>query len=126
MGISITITAGDVSLDGQLNDTATAQAVADSLPISGTVNTWGEEIYFATPLALPAEDDARAEMEIGELAYWPEGRALCVFFGPTPASGADGVPRAVGPVNPIGRVRGDATALKSVADGAEIKIEAAD
>lgn len=125
MPVSVIITAGDVSLQAELNDSRTARAVAEALPIAGTVSTWGEEIYFSVPLELPAEEDARAKTEVGELAYWPDGRALCVFFGPTPASGPDGAPKAIGPVNPVGRVRGDAAALTSVADGADITIEAA-
>jgi hypothetical protein len=122
MGTSITITAGDVSLASELNDSATARAVADALPLSGSAKTWGDEIYFSVPLELDAEPDARAEMGVGELAYWPEGRALCIFFGPTPASGPDGGPRAVGPVNPTGRLRDGVDALRSVADGTEITV----
>lgn len=126
MGALVTITAGDVSVTAELNDSASARAVAEALPLSGSVSTWGEEIYFPVPLELPAEDDARAAMEVGELAYWPDGRSVCVFFGPTPASEPGGAPRAVGPVNPIGRVTGDVSAMRSVTDGRDIVIKRAE
>lgn len=126
MGTAITITAGDVSVAAELSDSDSARAVAEALPLSGSVSTWGEEIYFPAPLELPTARDARAEMEVGEIAYWPDGRALCVFFGPTPASEHGGAPRAVGDVNPIGRVTGDASALRSVADGDDIILKSAD
>ncbi|MFP3938237.1 MAG: cyclophilin-like fold protein [Phycisphaerae bacterium] len=126
MGASVTITVGDVSVTAELNDSRSARAIGEALPLSGSVSTWGEEIYFPIPLELPAEDDARAQMEVGELAYWPDGRAVCVFFGPTPASEPGGAPRAVGPVNPVGRVTGAASALRSVNDGDDIVIKRAD
>ncbi|MGC9453504.1 MAG: cyclophilin-like fold protein [Phycisphaerae bacterium] len=125
MGTPITITSGDVSVAAELSDSPSARAVSEALPLSGSANTWGEEIYFPVPLEMPAEDDARADMEIGELAYWPDGRAACIFFGPTPASDPGGRPRAIGPVNPIGRVTGDVSALRSVADGDDIILEPA-
>jgi hypothetical protein len=67
------------------------------------------------------EHDARAEVEIGELAYWPMGKAFCIFFGPTPVS-RDDKPRAYSPVNVFGRVLGDATAFKGITNGARIRV----
>ena len=106
MGQAIRITAGDVSLQAELNDSPVAAAILAALPIEASGNRWGEEIYFSIPVHEKGAPDARADMEVGELAYWPPGNAFCIFFGPTPASDGD-QPRAASPVNPIGRVVDD-------------------
>lgn len=120
----VTITAGKVSLPATLNDTASALAVARALPIEARANCWGDEIYFEIPVKLEESGDARAEMQVGELAYWAPGSAFCVFFGPTPVSQGS-APRAASPVNPLGHVDGDATAFKAVRSGEKVRIEAA-
>ena len=117
----ITITAGSVSLDAELNDSPTAQAIWDALPITGRANTWGDEIYFEIPVRAEQSPDARADVEVGELGYWPVGHAFCIFFGPTPVSSGD-EPRAASPVNILGRVLGDATALRQVPSGSTVKL----
>jgi hypothetical protein len=117
----IVITAGDVTLRAKLDDTPTARLVWDALPIDGRANVWGDEIYFGIPVEADLEPDARAEVTVGELAYWPAGRAFCVFFGPTPAS-VDEEPKAASPVNILGRVLGDATRLRGVEQGARVRI----
>jgi hypothetical protein len=124
MGESIRITFGDVSLAAELSDSPTAEAVFRALPFQGPGNRWGEEIYFAIPVHEKTAPDARAEMEVGELAYWPPGRAFCIFFGPTPSSDGE-QPRAASPVNPIGRIVDDAQALGEAADGVTIFVERA-
>jgi len=124
MAQSIRITAGDVSLAAELNDSPSAAAILAALPIEASGSRWGEEIYFSIPVKEKAAPDARADMEVGELAYWPPGNAFCIFFGPTPASDGD-APRAASPVNPVGHVVDDATALTSVPDGATVRIEEA-
>jgi len=103
----ITINAGEIEVEAELNDSETADRIYAALPLQGSANLWGDEIYFEIPLEIAAEADAREEMEAGELAYWPEGRAFCIFFGPTPVS-TDDRPKAYSPVNVIGRVVGDA------------------
>ena len=122
MTTPIRISAGDVSVEAELNDSPTAAAVLDALPIEESGNRWGDEIYFSIPVTQPLASDARADMQVGELAYWPPGQAFCIFFGPTPASDSD-APRAASPVNPIGRVVGDAKSLKTVPDGCTVRIE---
>ena len=117
----IQITAGKVNLDATLQENATADAVWEALPLEGQANRWGEEIYFSIPVRLNAADDARQEMEIGELAYWPAGSAFCIFFGPTPVSHGS-APRAYSNVNPFGKVEGDATILIDVEDGEMVKV----
>lgn len=124
MGQSIRITAGDVAVAAELNDSPTAAAIIEALPIEASGNRWGEEIYFSIPVKEQSAPDARADMAVGELAYWPPGNAFCIFFGPTPASDGD-APRAASAVNPIGQVAGDATVLTAVPNGATVRIEKA-
>jgi hypothetical protein len=120
----ILITAGSVTVEADLNDSPTAQAIWEALPIKERGNRWGEEIYFGIPVQQPLAEDARAEMAVGELGYWPPGNAFCIFFGRTPAS-VDDQPRAASPVNPIGQVVDDATVLTKVRDGETVTLEEA-
>jgi uncharacterized protein len=115
MPTSISFRAGSMELNGQLNDSPTARAVLALLPATVRMARWGDEYYGSLPRPLGAAEapDAREEMAVGELAYWPPGNALCLFFGPTPASSGD-EPRAASPVNPIGMLRGDLAALKKL------------
>lgn len=99
----------------------TADAVWSVLPIRGKANRWGDEIYFSIPVNL-GEEEARVEVEIGSIAYWPPGKALCIFFGPTPVS-QQGEPRAYSPVNVFAKILGDATVLRRVCDGDEIVLK---
>jgi len=122
MATQIVIKAAGLSVRAELNESATAKAIELALPIKGTVNRWGQEIYFSIPVDMPAAPDARTEVQVGEIGYWPPGRAFCIFFGRTPAS-IDDEPRAASPVNPIGRVLDDPTQLSAVPDGAEITVE---
>lgn len=117
----ITITTGDVSLSAELGDTKTAQEIWNALPFEGTANTWGDEIYFEIPVVVPQESEAREDVHIGELGYWPVGHAFCIFFGPTPASSGE-QPRAASPVNIFGHVLDDATQLKKISQGTKIYV----
>ena len=118
----IEISSGELTLQAELNESLTAQEIWKKIPLEGRANTWGDEIYFEVPVVMDQESDARAEVEVGELGYWPVGRAFCIFFGPTPVS-TDERPRASSPVNVIGRVRGDARLFKLVRDGDLIRID---
>jgi len=120
--LRIKITSGNLTASAELNDSPTARAIWDALPLDARANTWGDEIYFAIPVKVTQEPDAREIVQMGELAYWTPGHAFCIFFGPTPASRGDEI-RAASAVNIIGAVQGDARVFKKVKDGAEIKIE---
>jgi hypothetical protein len=121
MGRIIRIKASPIEAAAELNDTRTAQAIWDALPIKGHVNLWGEEIYFPIPLALELEAGQEL-VTVGDLGYWPQGNALCIFFGPTPISRGDEI-RPASRVTVFGKVIGDATAFKTVASRTEITIE---
>ncbi len=120
MGRRIRISTASNEVQAELNDTRTAQAIWHSLPIRGRANLWGQEIYFSIPVSL--EPDSGQELvSLGDLGYWPEGKAFCVFFGPTPISGKGEI-RPASPVNVFGKVIGDARVLGQVKAGAEIKV----
>jgi hypothetical protein len=124
MSQKILIKAGNVTTEGVLNDTPTANAIWENLPLTGKANIWGDEIYFATPVKEELEPTAKEVVERGDLGYWPPGRAFCIFFGPTPAStGAEIRPASA--VNIIGRVEGDPTVFKKVKEGARVQIDPA-
>jgi hypothetical protein len=118
----ITIVVGSLRVEAQLNDSSTAELIWNSLPVEGSANTWGDEIYFSIPVKADLEETARDKMEKGELAYWPPGMAFCIFFGPTPMSTGDEI-RAASAVNPIGEIAGDAAVFRTVKDGATVRIE---
>ena len=120
MGKRIRILAGAVEAEAELNNTATAEAIWQALPIEGRANLWGDEIYFSIPVRLQLE----AGQEVvgsGDLGYWPKGNAFCLFFGPTPASHGNEI-RPASPVTVFGRIMGDPAILKKVATGTEITV----
>jgi uncharacterized protein len=117
----IVITVGTVTLRAELNDSKTAEAIWNQLPIQSKASIWGDEVYFEIPVDVAQATDARADVEIGTLAYWPVGRAFCIFYGPTPASTGT-QPRAYSPVNIIGRVAGDASQLRGMAHGTPVRV----
>ena len=118
----ITITSGEVAVTARLVESETAELVWDALPLEATVSTWGDEIYFRTPVSAGESPDSRAVQEVGAVAYWPSGQALCLFFGPTPASTGN-EPRAISPVNPVGMIEDDPQVLRSIGQGAGILVE---
>ena len=117
---NIKIVVGEVEAVGRLYQTATALKVWEALPITAKANTWGDEIYFGIPVEAGPED-ARETVEMGDIAYWPEGSALCIFYGQTPISQGDEI-RPASPVNVIGQVEGDATVFKDTVAGARVTI----
>ena len=117
----ITVTAGSVLVAATLNDSSTAEALWNALPLEASANTWGDEIYFRVAVQVDEEDGASDVVDMGALAYWPPGQALCLFFGRTPASRGDEI-RAASAVNVIGSVEGDATVLKHVESGARVVV----
>lgn len=121
--MNIQITADNVTVQAELYETPTGKAIAAALPISGTVNRWDGEIYFSIPVAAELESDSRDVLEAGELAFWPPGKAFCIFFGATPASQSDEC-RAASAVNVFGKVSGDLSGLWDVKDGSPVRIEA--
>ena len=112
---------GSFKVEALLNDSMTTQMIMEGLPIESVVNLWGDEIYFETPVMAALEGEGITEVTLGDVAYWPPGRALCIFFGPTPLSEGDRIIPA-GPVNLIGRIIGETGPLKQVEDREIVKM----
>jgi hypothetical protein len=121
MGNKIRITAGEIEAEAELNNTRTAQEIWQALPIKGRVNLWGDEIYFSIPVSLQLEAGQEL-VNVGDLGYWPDGNAFCIFFGATPVS-QGGEIRPASPVTVFGKIIGNAAILRKVAAGTKIAIK---
>lgn len=117
----IRIRANTIEVTAELNDTKTAEAIWEALPIRSQVSLWGQEIYFSIPIHLELEKGQEL-VDIGDLGYWPPGSVFCIFFGPTPTSRGEEI-RPASPVSVFGKVVGDAKVLSQIKQGAEITVE---
>jgi hypothetical protein len=122
--MKIIIKAEPVEITADLNDSNTAKAIWNALPITGQANLWGDEIYFRIPVHIEPEN-GKELVEKGELGFWPEGDAFCIFFGPTPMSKGNEI-RPASAVNVFGQVNGDTSVFKNVRSGTKIYIERSD
>ncbi len=121
----IRITAGAATVEAELRKTPTAKAIERALPLTGRADRWGGEIYFEIPVTAELEADSREVLLPGEIGYWPEGRCMCIFLGPTPASEGEEI-RPASAVNVFGHLKGSWEGLKSVPVGTEIHVERVD
>ena len=121
MNRTISITIQNQRFTARLNDSPAATQLLEALPLKLRMSRWGEEYYGDCGLAIELDDGAREIVEVGEIAYWPPGSALCFFFGPTPAS-TDERPRAASAVAPLGRFAGSVEALKSLGGSIEAEL----
>ena len=111
------------SVKAEIFDTPTGRAIYEALPIKRNVSTWGEEIYFDLPVHCELENGALAEVSVGDLAYWPNMPAFCIFFGPTPVSRGH-QPVAASEVNVFGKLLDvDLELLKGINDGENVLVE---
>ena len=114
---------GALTLDAELFATPTAQAIAAALPISSSALTWGEEVYFETPVSARLEKDAQQVVEPGTVCFWTQGDALALPFGRTPIS-TDARPKLANPCNVLGSMK-DFALLKKIRSGDKVRVEKA-
>ena len=121
MPTPIKLIAGEFELEAELFDSECARAVADALPLASPFNTWGDEIYFQVPLVCNRDASATSDVDVGTIAYWPAGRAIAIFFGPTPMS-TSRKPVAADRVNIIGRLIDDPALLRGAKGAASLTL----
>ena len=121
MSRRIRIEASGIQVIAELNDTKTAEAIWEALPIKADVSLWGQEIYFRIPVSLELEE-GKELVGLGDLGYWPQGSAFCIFFGPTPISHGKEI-RPASAVTVFGKVIDDPSLLRQIPSGVEITIE---
>ncbi len=122
MGKRLSIRLGTTQLTVALNESATAQSLATAAPFEATSNRWGDEVYFATPVDGEAREATAETVPLGSVGYWPPGRALCLFFGATPLSGAGEI-RPASAVALVGQMAAEAgAALADVTDGEPVQV----
>ena len=120
---TIRIVFRDYSVEAEVFDSPTGKAIYEALPLESYVRTWGEEIYFEVPVNLKLENGAKTRVRVGDLAYWPDGHAFCIFFGPTPATYGQ-EPVAASEVNVFGRLKAvDKKSLKKILRGDIVRVE---
>ena len=122
MPTPIKIKIGTLELSAEMNESPTAKKLISLLPLEFSMSRWGDEYYGDCGIKTVISEDARDVMEVGELAVWPTGNALCIFFGPTPASKGD-EPRAVSPVSPVGRLLDNSDSLRRLGSSIQVRIE---
>jgi hypothetical protein len=98
----------------------TARRIMESLPLTGRAMRWGDEVYFEVGLNIE-EENTKVDMEVGEVAFWPPGNAICLFFGRTPVS-VSNKPRAYSPVNPFGVIVEGIDILRRVKGGEKVTV----
>jgi uncharacterized protein len=106
----------------ELGEGSTAEEIWGRLPLEARANLWGDEIYFAIPVLVGPQADSREMVEVGDVGYWPPGNALCLFFGPTPAS-VDDKPRAASPVTVVGKIVEGLESAKLVGSAETLRVE---
>lgn len=120
--MKLRITAGKLALEVEMRDTPTTRALAAALPFEASAQTWGEEVYFTTPVSVRLEADAQQVVEPGTVCFWTEGDALALPYGRTPIS-TDERPKLAARCNVLGTLAGDARRLAGIKAGQKIRVE---
>ena len=121
---ALRVAAGSARFEIELKDTPTARAILAALPFESRAQTWGEEVYFSTPVSAKLEPSAKQVVEPGTACFWTEGDSIALPYGPTPIS-TDEKPKLANRCNLIGRIKGDPRVLAGVHAGDKVRIEAA-
>jgi len=121
MGNLIKIKTDTLAFNAELDDSFCAQEIFKNLPLESPVNTWGDEIYFNTGITV-TKGAPTMDLNVGDIAYWPTGKCLCVFFGPTPVSTSE-KPMPASDVFLIGKTTCPPENLRKIKDRESIKVE---
>jgi hypothetical protein len=122
--VKLRISAAGATFEVILRETPTAKALLAATPFEARAQTWGEEVYFTTPVSAQLEPDARQVVEPGTVCFWTEGDALALPYGRTPLS-TDERPKLASRCNVLGRIEGDARALARIKVGEKITVRGA-
>jgi hypothetical protein len=122
--MKLRITAGKAAFEVILEDTPTARALLKAVPFESRAQTWGEEVYFSTPVSATLEPGAKQVVDPGTVCFWPAGDAIALPYGRTPIS-TDARPKLASPCSILGRVVGDPQGLAAVRSGDPVKVESA-
>ncbi len=105
----------------ELNDDTspkTVRSFLDNLPFTVDLNVWGDEIYTSSSSINIPEENAKSPVSLNDVAYWPTGKAICLFYGPTPISKKSEITPA-SPVNVIGKIIAPDKSVLGYAEGKE-------
>ena len=122
--MKIRIESGKTSLVVELRETPTTKALMAALPFESRASTWGEEVYFSTPVSAKLEADAQQIVEPGMVCFWTEGDAIALPYGRTPIS-TDERPKLASRCNVLGRLEGNARDLAKIRSGEKITVSKA-
>ena len=115
------VEAGAVSFEIELGDTPNARALLAAAPFESQAQTWGDEVYFSTPVSAKLEPGAKQVVDPGTVCFWTQGDALALPFGRTPIS-TDDKPKLANPCNVLGRMLSDPKILSKVKPGTKIRV----
>ena len=120
--MKLRLEAGEVRIDIDLLETETAKALAAAAPFESVAQTWGEEVYFATPVTAALEPGAKQVVDPGTVCFWTQGDALALPYGRTPIS-TDERPKLANPCNVVGKLMGNPKDLARIRSGQKIRVE---
>jgi uncharacterized protein len=120
----IRVEAGAARFEIELDASATSQAILKALPFESSASTWGEEVYFSTPVSAKLEANAKQVVEPGTVCFWTQGDSLALPWGRTPIS-TDDKPKLANPCSVLGRIVGDFLVLKKIRSGDKVRVSAA-
>ena len=121
--MKLIIQSGSVKLSVDLKDTPTSRALYEAAPFEARAQTWGDEVYFETPVSAKLEADAKQVVDPGTVCFWTQGDALALPFGRTPIS-TDQRPKLANPCNVLGSLA-NFSSLRKIKAGDKVRVEKA-
>ena len=119
MSKKINISAGEFLTTATLNNSSYSEKFYDSLPLEGSCQIWGDELFFSTSINMEEDDQSLEVVNFGDIAFWPPGSAFCIFWGPTPMSQGKEI-RPASKVNLLGSIDSQLSKIKNISAGTKI------